>query len=240
MVAVIVIVVRSQTGQAAIAYWEYPSPLSLLVILFVAIVAPELVSRDIRGGVLPLYFSRPLTRVDYPLAKLAALMTATFLIIAGPQTLMFVGGAFTLKIGEVWDEFGRYSAGLTSAGLYAVVFSALALTVASLSGRRAVAAAMVVGLFIVTTPIYGVMLGLALEGGDDGSFEGSNMALAQLAGLVSPSTLVNGIGSWWFQILQPGQLDLVGPYGPAYLAVAAGLVVVSVLLLLLRYRKVAR
>ena len=37
--------------------------------LFCAVVAPELVSRDLRGGVLPLYFSRPLTRIDYALAK---------------------------------------------------------------------------------------------------------------------------------------------------------------------------
>ena len=34
--------------------------------------APELVSRDLRNHTLPLYFSRPIARGDYPLAKLVA------------------------------------------------------------------------------------------------------------------------------------------------------------------------
>jgi ABC-2 type transport system permease protein len=49
----------------------------VLMIIFVAAQAPELVSRDLRSHVLPLYFCRPLRRVDYPLAKLAAFITAS-------------------------------------------------------------------------------------------------------------------------------------------------------------------
>src|SRR5258706_8583184 len=69
IVAVVLTVIRSQTGRPVLAYWEFIAPVSVLIVLFVGIVAPELVSRDLRGGVLPLYFSRPLTRVDYPLAN---------------------------------------------------------------------------------------------------------------------------------------------------------------------------
>ena len=78
MVAVILTVIRSQTGRAVTHVLGVLAPgSSLLVVLFCAIVAPELVSRDLRGGVLPLYFSRPMTRSDYALAKLAALVTAS-------------------------------------------------------------------------------------------------------------------------------------------------------------------
>ena len=47
-----------------------------LVTIFIAAQAPELVSRDLRSRVLPLYFCRPLRRTDYPLAKFLALACA--------------------------------------------------------------------------------------------------------------------------------------------------------------------
>ena len=43
----------------------------ILVLLFCAAQAPELLGRDQRFGVLPLYFSRALARLDYALAKVA-------------------------------------------------------------------------------------------------------------------------------------------------------------------------
>jgi len=46
-----------------------PSLRVALVTIFIAAQAPELVSRDLRSHVLPLYFCRPLRRGDYPLAK---------------------------------------------------------------------------------------------------------------------------------------------------------------------------
>lgn len=250
MVAVVFTVIRSQTGSVVESYSEYVGSLWLLVVLFSAIVAPELVSRDLRGGVLPLYFSRPLTRVDYALAKLAGLITAIFLVIAGPQTLMFVGGAFTLsKWSDIWNEFGRYTAGLATALLYAAVFGALSLLVSSLAGRRAVAAALSVGVYLVTFPIYGVLIGIAFgraaaaqDGRGPVELTGANAQLAQLAGLVSPTQLVQGVYRWWFgrPSFGPRETDLLGPYGPYYFATAVALFVVCVALLLLRYRKVAR
>ena len=53
-------------------YAQFTDAHQLLIVLFVAVVAPELVSRDLRSGVLPLYFSRPLRRADYALAKCGA------------------------------------------------------------------------------------------------------------------------------------------------------------------------
>jgi ABC-2 type transport system permease protein len=243
MVAVVLTVIRSQTGQAVLAYWQFANPIVLLLIFFCAIVAPELVSRDIRGGVLPLYFSRPLTRTDYALAKLGALVTALFLVVAGPLTVMFIGGAFTLtKFADVWNEFGRYTAGLATIGVYAITFASLALLIASLSSRRAVAAAIIAGTFLITLPVYGVLLGIALQGDQQLVAGSSNANLAQTAGLVSPTTLVSNVGRWWFGGARSPDdgPDLLGSYGPLYGAVALALTAVCVLLLLLRYRKVAR
>jgi ABC-2 type transport system permease protein len=236
MIATVFVVIRTQTGEAVIEYWEFPSGNTLFVILFCAITAPELVSRDLRSGVLPLYFSRPLTRWDYALAKLGALISAAFLLLGGAQLLMFLGGVFTLdEFGDVWPELVDFGKGLVTSAIYAVTFAALALVVASLAGRRAVAAAMIVALFLVTTPVYGVLMAIAYEGSPDGQLTGSAETMSQLAGLVSPMTLVSGVGEWLFDADPP-----IGPYGPVYGLVTAGVVVVSVALLLLRYRRVAR
>ena len=122
-----------------LTYRGFPEAMAILVILFLAVVAPELVSRDLRGGVLPLYFSRPLTRSDYALAKYAALATATLLLLAGPQLFMFIGGAFTVdRLQDVWGEFVDFGRACPPSALYAVIFAALAIADRPRSpGRRA-------------------------------------------------------------------------------------------------------
>src|SRR5258707_13867 len=71
--AVITAVSVAQGNPRAFGYDTYRADLRVLIMLiFVAVQAPELVSRDLRSRVLPLYFSRPLKPVDYPLAKYLA------------------------------------------------------------------------------------------------------------------------------------------------------------------------
>ncbi|HEY2947764.1 MAG TPA: ABC transporter permease [Micromonosporaceae bacterium] len=226
IVAVVLTVVRAQSGEAPVSYAEYPETLTIPMILFCAVVAPELVSRDLRTGVLPLYFSRPIMRSDYALVKLAALVTAAWLPVAAGQLLMFTGAAFDVSsIREFWTELGDLLPGLAYSALHALVFGAVALLVASLASRRAVAAAAIVAVFLVTTPIVGVLYSV---GGETGK---------QLAWLASPTTLVGGVGDWLFEV---GGKSGVGDYGPLYGVVAAALVGGCAALLLARYRRVAR
>ena len=165
MIAAILTAIRSQIGEPVTTYWEFPiSGVSLLVTLFCAVVAPELVSRDLRSGVLPLYFSRPLTRSDYALAKWAALVSAIFLLLLAPLLVMFLGGAFSLDgMGPVWDEFVEFSKGLAVISVVSVLYGSISLLIASLAGRRAVSAALIVAVFLITTPVYGVMQALAYQ-----------------------------------------------------------------------------
>jgi ABC-2 type transport system permease protein len=72
----------AQGGGRSISYDTYIFQLRVIVmIIFIAAQAPELVSRDLRSHVLPLYFSRPLSRTDYPFAKLIALILACLALI---------------------------------------------------------------------------------------------------------------------------------------------------------------
>jgi ABC-2 type transport system permease protein len=226
VIAAVVTAVRSQSGEPVLSYVQFGDVVNFLIILFCAVVAPELVSRDLRTGVLPLYFSRPLTRTDYALAKLAALISAVWLLVAGPQLLMFIGAVFSVHgFSAEWNEGLDFLQGLAYAGVYAVVFASLSLFIASLASRRAVSAAVIVAVFLVTTPVYGV---LSLS---------TSPAVRDLAGLASPLGIVYGIGQWLFP---PGGKSPIGGYGPVYALTAAALVAASVLLLLARYRKVAQ
>jgi len=227
IVATVLMAVRAQTGQQVVSYGQFPQVLTLLIILFCAIVGPELVSRDLFTGVLPLYFSRPVPHRDYALAKLAALVTAVTMVLVGGQLIMFVGAAFTLDgFGPIWTEFEDFLLGAAYSAVHALVFAALALLIASLLRRRAVAAGAVVAAFLVTTPVVGVLSVLP------------STTANELAGIASPMTMVGGVGDWIFERSSEAGMA-IGSFGPLYGFVTVGLFAACVTLLLLRYRKVA-
>ncbi|BCB81525.1 ABC transporter permease [Phytohabitans flavus] len=218
--------VRAQVPDAGVTYTAFVDMMAWLVVFFVAVVAPELVSRDLRSGVLPLYFSRPLRRADYAYAKLAALATAVFLLLGAPQVLMFLVAAFSAdNMSQFWTEVGDVGPGLFYALLWAAVFAGIGLLVASMTGKRAFAAGGIVAVFLMTTPIVGVLSVLPSQTMND------------LALLFSPSSLVFGVGVWLFDT--GNEAEVIGPYGPLYLAVTLGVVAGCVALLQARYRKVA-
>ena len=227
LVAVILAAVRSQTGLLPLNYIQFADALSWLIIFFVAIVAPELVSRDMRSGVLPLYFSRPVRAADYIGAKAAAMATAVWVLLAAPQFIIFLGGAFTTKTGMsgVWDELGDLLPAWGYSVLWALVFTGIGLLIASLTGKRAFAAGGIVAVFLMTTPVFGVLSILPSSTAQD------------LAGLSSPMTLVSGVGQWLIDDANTG-LN-IGEFGPVYAIEAATLVATCLLLLLARYRRVA-
>lgn len=231
VVAAGITAIRSQLGQVVLTYAQFADVMSWLIIFFVAVAAPELVSRDLRSGVLPLYFSRPLARSDYPLAKLLSLVTALWLLLGGPQLVMFLGAAFITEEGlrGVWNELLDLLPGLLYAGLWAAVFGSIGLLVASLTGKRAFAAGGIVAVFLMTTPIVGILSILPSQ------------TINELAFLASPMTLVQGVGTWALDdlLFEQGGGPPIGGFGPVYALAAVLLLTGCVVLLLARYGKVA-
>lgn len=224
LIAVIDVAIRSQTGRLQISYVALIEDGMLLILLFLASAAPELVSRDLRAKVLPLYFSRPIRRTDYALAKYAALATAVWAILAAPMLVIFLGGAFSLDgAGRIWREFTDFLGGLVAAGILAIVFSAIALLIASLISRRMVAAAVIVALFLVTST---VSFAVGQMVGGDGVRYGN---------LLSPQSVVEPLSQWLFL----GDPKDYGGFGFVYLIAAAAYAGVAGLLVLVRYRRVS-
>ncbi len=225
--ALVLVVINTQLPVQVIDYVGIASTFTYAATVFVAVVAPELVSVDLRSNLLQLYLSRPLRRANYALTKLAALATATFLLFAIPMLILFLGMAFSTDdgIGGVFSELGGLIVGLLSALIHAALLSAFALPIASLSGRRVFATGMIIGVFLLMAPVSAAIR----------AFDSSGAA-GQLAGILDPGSLLNGVDQWLFNsailIADPG------PYGWAYALVTALLIALGTAAAVLRYKKV--
>ena len=253
-------------GQARIVpYDTYTFQLRVVVmIIFIAAQAPELVSRDLRSHVLPLYFCRPMRRLDYPVAKLAAFITACLLIIEIPLLLLYVGTIAQLHGGSaIWSQTRALIPGLLVGLMWAVLLAAIGLALASLSGRRAYATGAIAIYFFLTWILAGILIAVtqrnvvravvvrppkgappppgAPPGGPPGTFVGHEITqvpttAAHLSGLVSPFTTLDGVRQW-LGGTSVGPLPGVGGYGALYGAMFLVLLAVCLGGLAARYRK---
>jgi ABC-2 type transport system permease protein len=233
----------------------------VLVIIFVAAQAPELVSRDLRSHVLPLYFCRPLRRMDYPLAKLAAFITACLAIIEIPLLLLYLGTvAQSHSPHAIWSQTRALIAGLLVGLMWAVLVAAIGLALASLSGRRAYATGAIAIYFFLTWILAGILIAVTQRNvvrsatvhppagapRPPGSPPSGPIHVhvlthvpttaAHLSGLVSPFTTLDGV-RLWLGGTSKGPLPGVGSYGALYGAMFLVLLAASVGGLFARYRK---
>ena len=135
---------------------------SVIVFVFAAIIAPELLCRDRRDGVINLYLVRPLTGTDYIASRWLACLLVMLVATWVPQFILFAG--FLLGnsqpaqyLQDHWMDVPRFLAAGAAMAAYA---TGLAMLTASFTTRRAYASVFLVGLFIITTPFT---VGLAEE-----------------------------------------------------------------------------
>jgi ABC-2 type transport system permease protein len=211
-----------------------PNLRAAVVIVFIAAQAPELVSRDLRSRVLPLYFCRPLRRGDYPLAKYLAMTAALLLLIEIPLLILYVGTIASASGGSaIWHETKALIPGLGVGLMYAVLFAAIGLVLASFTGRRAYSAG-IVAIACILTFFLSVLL-IQAEGGQSATATG-----ARVAGLFSPFTILDGVRVWLGGSAQTGFVADPGRYGPLYGVVAVLLLAACLGGLAARYRKVSQ
>jgi len=183
---------------------SYHGLIVVLVILFAAAQGPELFGRDQRYGVLPLYFSRVLTRVDYALAKTGGLWVALFLLIALPQVILLFGRIFVAPdpVTGFQKEIGAVPQFVAQAVLSAGLLGSLTALVASYTPRRAYATAIVIAIAIIPPIIVSLVGNLV---GDDA---------ARFIVLFSPGDILDGTNAWIYGVVPDSpivaSLDLPG------------------------------
>jgi ABC-2 type transport system permease protein len=225
---------------SAVGYGTYLFGLRVVVMtIFVAVQAPELVSRDLRSRVMPLYFSRPMRRGDYPLARCAAFTAACLVMIEVPLLLLYLGNIVSSKTGGlIWTQTRELGGGLAVGLLWAVLLAAIGLAIASLSGRRAYATGAVAIFFFLTYTLAGIIS--QITGRTAGAFVPGHAATAsqRLAGLVSPFSVVDGIRQWLGgHAPAAGPMAPPGSYGLAYGVMFLVLLAASIAVLAARYRR---
>ena len=133
-------------------YAEYYGFITAAIILFVALVGPEVLCPDRRNGMLGLYLASPLNRATYLLAKVLAVLPVLGLVTLGPPLLLLLGltlaDAGPGSAGDFLLVLGRVAA---SAVVISALYTALSLAAASLTERRAVASAGIILLLLATS-----------------------------------------------------------------------------------------
>jgi ABC-2 type transport system permease protein len=236
ILAVVFAAVEAQAGAGdafdarfPVNYENYHSLTVTLLMLFCAAQAPEIFGRDQRFGVLPLYFSRALTRSDYALAKVAGLMTALFVVDLLPQLVLFVGRVLVAPdpVTGLQREAPALPRFLLQCLLTAGLLGGLSGLIAAWTPRRAYATAMIIGVSII--PPVVVSLVASLNGGDT----------ARLVILLSPGDILDGANAWLFGTRLDNvilaSLDVPGLFFVATALIGA---LVSVGLTVRRYRRI--
>ena len=147
------------SGFTFITYREYVG-VSNALLLFVAVTAPDVMCPDRRQRVLSLILSRPLTGVDYALAKFAAIFTILFGFGFVPQVVLFVGQMLVSDDGS-W-RYVRDNAEVLwqvplAVAALAGYYAAIGVAVASLTSRRVVGAVSFIGLLLVSNVVIGIL-----------------------------------------------------------------------------------
>jgi ABC-2 type transport system permease protein len=143
---------------------DYYAIASLILFVFGAVVAPELLCRDRRDGVIQLYLVRPLTGSDYIVARWAAFLAVMVAAAWLPQLILLLGLAAGDRhpgqyLAQHWLDVPRF---LAAGAAMAAYVTSLAMLTASFTTRRAYAAVFLVGLVVISAPFT---VGLASEVG---------------------------------------------------------------------------
>ena len=171
----------------------YQNLTSTLVMLFCAAQAPELFGRDQRYGVLPLYFSRVLTRIDYAFARAGGLFLAIFVISIVPQLILSVGAILAAPdpLTGLRQDLPDVPAYLLMSVLSSALLGAVSTVIAAWTPRRAYATAAIIAVFIIPPIIVALIAELAV--GD----------AARLLVLASPSDILDGVNAALFDTVSP-------------------------------------
>lgn len=210
---------------------EYYEFIQMVLAVFCAVVAPELVGRDQRTQTLSLYFSRALRRQDYALAKFAALVTGMLAITVIPQVIMFVGNGLAADdFGDhLQDKWRDLPSVLGSAILLSGFIAGIGLVIAAQTPRRAYSTVAILAALVLTSVVGA------------GLFEAVDQDVGRFVLLISPFQVVTGFTLWFFDAAPEAGSELAEADLPgiAYAIEAASVALLMLALLLRRYGRIS-
>jgi ABC-2 type transport system permease protein len=134
---------------------------AMVLILF---VGPNLISQDLRYNAFPLYFSRPLRRVDYVVGKLGVIVALLGAVLILPSVAAYsLGMVFSLDLSVFRDTYRILLASVAYGLVIAFSAGLLILALSSLSRSSRYVALFWIGMWFVTSSVSGVLSAINFE-----------------------------------------------------------------------------
>ncbi|MFF7812532.1 ABC transporter permease [Streptomyces roseolus] len=227
---IVAISVYTKADELFVEYTQYAVFLQLVIAVYLASQAPQSVSRDLRFRTVPLYFSRPIERVDYVLAKYGAMASALFVLTATPLLILWIGSMLAKM--DFVEQAKLFGQGLVSVAVLSVLFGGIGLVMAALTPRRGFGVAAVIAVLTISYGAVSTLQGI--------SYATENTDAIAWLGLFSPLTLVIGLQNAFLGAPAsfPGEVPVGAGVGTVYLLVVLGLIAACYGILMRRYRKV--
>ncbi|MBA4862982.1 ABC transporter permease subunit [Streptomyces sp. PSKA54] len=227
----VAVTVTTKLKDLPLDYTRYAIVMQAVIGLYIASQGPQSVSRDLRFKTVPLYFSRPIERGDYVLAKYGAMASAMFILTAAPLFVLYIG-ALLAKL-DFSDQTEGFLQGLVSVALLSLLFAGIGLVISAVTPRRGFGIAAVIAVLTISYGAVSTLQAIAHAQGSDG-------AMVSWIGLFSPVTLIDGVQTAFLGATSafPGGEGPSTGAGVVYLLVVLGLIAGCYGILMRRYRKV--
>ena len=156
-VGVLALFPRADTADILLpTYGDYYSFIISAIMVFVALVAPEVLCTDRRSGMLGVYLAAPLDRDSYLFAKALSIAGVLSIVCLGPPLLMLIANVLQSTgpegIGDILLTTVRV---LVTGGVETLLFTGITMGVTSLTDRKAIASASIILLFLVSLTMAG-------------------------------------------------------------------------------------
>ena len=126
--------------------------------ILVVIIGPNLISQDIRYNAMPLYLSRPLTRLDYFAGKLGTIAAFLVAVMIVPAVLSYVIGlAFSLNYRVFTNTYWLVPACLAYGAIVVLVAGLFMLAISSMTKNSRHVAAIWIGIWMVGWASAGIL-----------------------------------------------------------------------------------
>ena len=185
-------------------FFRYPQ--AVLLALVVGLVAPPLIAQDVRSRAFLLYFSRPITRLEYIVGKLAVVWGYVLMITTVPALALYVLGVLLSPelavVGYTWDLPLRI---LVASAVLIVPTTTMALAFSAATGESRYAGA---GWFAVWA--VGYVSYYLLRANLPGEFGNDNWTIVSLYHVLGKvQTWVFGLGGGFVEVV-PSAVLLTG------------------------------
>ncbi|MEJ7617634.1 MAG: ABC transporter permease subunit [Pyrinomonadaceae bacterium] len=129
----------------------------IFAFLLTVLVGPVLVSRDVANNALPLYLSRPFSRIEYVAGKMSVLVVLLSGVTWAPSLLLFLFQSYLA--GPSWLAVNaRVGVAVVLAGLVGVItYALLVLAISAWVKWRMASSAAFFGLFLIPASFGGII-----------------------------------------------------------------------------------